>query len=135
MSTIGLIQKTQEIVDQRSRQMSLKLHNSPNLTRPVSELRVGGSDDFDWTPYPRFNQITYATQPAHLPQLRQGMADLAAIMMNVQDIFYDKELQLNFNALMTPADSVFVRLQEWLAEWPDVTRVGKEPIPQILILR
>lgn len=79
--------------------------------------------------------ITYATQPAHLPSLRYGMADLADIMAHIQVLFYEYASKLSFGALVAQAESIFLRLQNWLADWPDAVRFGKEPIPQLLILR
>lgn len=96
---------------------------------------MSSDDEVDWTPYPRSNQITYATQPAHLPSLRYGMADLADIMAHIQSLFFDEELKLSFRALVAQAEIIFLRLQNWLADWPDAVRFGKEPMSQLLILR
>ncbi|KAJ6135693.1 Transcription factor [Penicillium capsulatum] len=116
-------------------QISSKVQKSTDLARPASNVRMSGHDDVDWTPYPRLTQITYATQPAHLASLRYGIADLADIMAHIQALLYDEESRMSFGALMAGAESIFSRLQKWLADWPDAIQFGKEPISQLLILR
>ncbi|KAJ5176089.1 uncharacterized protein N7482_001966 [Penicillium canariense] len=116
-------------------QLSMKLRKFTNLARPASRLTVGGNEDFEWTPYPRSNQITYATKPAHLPQVRQGLAELTDIMVHVQEVLHVEGLHDSFHELMTKAEGPYKRLQKWLRTWPDATQIGREPISQLLILR
>lgn len=113
----------------------MKLRKNANLASPVCRVQQAGDRDVDWTPYPRSNQITYITKPAHLPQAREGLADLTNIMVQVQGLFHDKDLVENFEALLAKAEDLYKRLQRWLADWPDGSQVGKESIPQLLILR
>lgn len=117
------------------RQMSMKLRKVTSLPPPISNVLVGGDTDFEWKPYPRSNQITYATKPAHLPQLRQGMAELTDIEAYVQELLYDQSLATSIQDLFERAEESYQRLQRWLASWPDTSQIEKEPIPQILILR
>lgn len=113
----------------------MKLRKNANLASPVCRVQQAGDRDVDWNPYPRSNQITYITKPAHLPQVRGGLADLTNIMMQVQGLFYDERLIGGFEALLAKAEDLYKRLQRWLADWPDGSQVGQEPIPQLLILR
>ncbi|KAJ5088930.1 transcriptional regulator family: Fungal Specific TF [Penicillium argentinense] len=59
-------------------QMVMKLRKGANLAPPV----------------------TYITKPAHLPQVRKGLADLTNIMMQVQRLFYDDRFIGKFEALL-----------------------------------
>lgn len=113
----------------------MKLRKDAKLASPVCKVQQAGDRDVDWTPYPRSNQITYITKSAHLPRVREGLADLANIMMHVQELFRDEGLARSFEALLAKAENSYKRLQKWLADWPDGSQVGKEPIPQLLILR
>lgn len=113
----------------------MKLRKDANLASPICKVQLAGNRDFDWTPYPRSNKITYVSKPAHLPQVREGLAELTNIMMHVQGLFYDEGLTRSFQALLAEAEAPYNRLQRWLADWPDGSQVGKMPIPQLLILR
>jgi hypothetical protein len=113
----------------------MKLHKVANLARPASRLNLGGDDDFDWTPYPRSNQINYTTKPAHLPQIRQGLGELTDILVDTQELLHDQALRTSFHESMTKAKVPYERLQQWLSRWPSPSQLGPEPIPQLLILR
>jgi hypothetical protein len=113
----------------------MKLHKMSVLPRPASGIGTGGEHDFDWTPYPRSNQITYATKRAQLPQVRQGLAELTEIMMQVEELLDDEELSSNFSAIFAKAEQPYTKLQQWLAAWPNASQIGNEPVPQLLIVR
>jgi len=113
----------------------MKLRKVTSLPPPISNILVGGAVDFEWTPYPRSNQITYATKLAHLPQLRQGMAELTDIVAHVQELLYDHSLATSIHDLSERAEGPYQRLQQWLANWPSTSQIEKEPIPQVLTLR
>lgn len=115
--------------------MSIRLQKDPNLAPPVFRTQLCGDWDFDWTPYPRLGQVTYTAKPAHLPQVREGLAHLTNIMVHAQGLFYDESLARSFEALLSKAEDLYHRLRRWLADWPDRSQIGKEPIPQLLILR
>ena len=119
----------------RSRQMSMKLRKVTSLPPPIYNVLIGGDTDFEWTPYPRSNQITYSTKLAHLPQLRQGMAELTDIVAHVQELLYDQSLTTSIHELSERAEDPYQRLQGWLANWPGTSQIEKESIPQVLILR
>lgn len=112
----------------------MKLQKVAALLRPAFEINTGGDFDFDWTPYPRSNQITYTAKPAQLPEVRQGLAELTDIMLHVEKLF-DEELSSDFGILYAKAEAPHRRLQQWLAAWPNASQIGKEPVPQLLILR
>lgn len=113
----------------------MKLHKVANLALPAFTLNVEGDNDCDWTPYPRLNQINYTTKPAHLPQVRQGLRELAVILVDFQELSHNVELCGNFQALLAKARGPYDRLQQWLADWPSASQVGAELAPQLLILR
>lgn len=113
----------------------MKLKRVTILSQPAYEADIGGDHDLDWTPYPRSNQIAYAAKRAHLPQVRQGLADLTAIMLQIEKLRHDKELESSFDLLMAKAEMPYNQLQELLSSWPTASQVEKEPISQLLILR
>lgn len=115
--------------------MSSKLQRGYSLIQPVNGLEVGGDNDCDWTPYPRSNQVTFATQPARLPQIRRGLSDLTQIQIHIHGIMNEEHLCGDFSVLLDKAEGPYNRLQAWLATWPDTSKMGNEPIPQLLILR
>lgn len=115
--------------------MSIKLQKDPNLAPPVLRMQLCGDCDFDWTPYPRLGQVTYIAKPAHLPQVRECLVELTNIMVHAQELFYDESLTRSFEALLSKAEDLYNRLRRWLVDWPDRSQIGKEPIPQLLILR
>lgn len=115
--------------------MSSKLQRGYSLIQPVNGLEVGGDNDCDWTPYPRSNQVTFATQPACLPQIRRGLSDLTQIQIHIHGIMNEEHLCGDFSVLLDKAEGPYNRLQAWLATWPDTSKIGNEPIPQLLILR
>ncbi|KAJ5915938.1 transcriptional regulator family: Fungal Specific TF [Penicillium verhagenii] len=117
-----------------SLQISTKLQRE-NMAQPLYDLEVGGDNDCDWTPYPRSNQITSATQPARLPQIRRGLCKLTEILAHIHRILDDEGLREEFSTLLGRAEDPYNRLQQWLATWPDASQIEKEPIPQLLILR
>lgn len=113
----------------------MKLKKVATLSQPSTKIDTGGDHDFEWTPYPRSNQITYTTKRAHLPEVRQGLAELTDIMLHIEKLRHDMELSSDFDLLMARAEVPYHQLQEWLAAWPSTSQIGKEPISQILILR
>ncbi|KAJ5559630.1 Transcription factor [Penicillium frequentans] len=116
-------------------QMSTKLQRDHSLVQPVMGLEVGGDNDCDWSPYPRSNQVTFATLPACLPQIRRGLSNLTQIQIHIHGIMDEEHMFGDFSVLLGKAEGPYNRLQEWLATWPDTSKFGKEPIPQLLILR
>ncbi|KAJ6002440.1 Transcription factor [Penicillium sp. IBT 35674x] len=116
-------------------QMSTKLQRDHSLVQPANGLEVGGDNDCDWTPYPRSNQVTFATLPACLPQIRRGLSNLTQIQIHIHGIMNEEHMFGDFSVLLGKAEGPYSRLQEWLATWPDTSKFGKEPIPQLLILR
>ncbi|KAJ6108528.1 Transcription factor [Penicillium sp. IBT 18751x] len=116
-------------------QMSVKMRKVTSLPPPMSKVSMGGDADFEWTPYPRSNKITYAPKLARLPQLRQGMAELTDILAHVQELLHNESFVSSIQDLSERAEVSYERLRQWLANWPKPPQIEKEPIPQILILR
>lgn len=77
----------------------------------------------------------YAAKRAHLPQIRQGLAEMTHIILHVEYLLDDEELSMSFTALCARVEDPYNRLQQWLADWRDASQTRKELIPQLLILR
>ncbi|KAJ5655211.1 hypothetical protein N7507_007161 [Penicillium longicatenatum] len=117
-----------------SLQMSTRLQREHSLIQPVYGIEVGGHNDCDWTPYPRSNQVTFATQPALLPQMRKGLSNLTQIQIHIHGIM-NEHMRGDFCILLGKAEGPYKSLQQWLATWPDTSQLKKEPVPQLLVLR
>lgn len=102
---------------------------------PTSDLTLCGHEDFDWTPYPRSNKITYEKRPAHLPQVRQGLADITKVLGNFQRLVTVAHNSASSDELWREAESALERLNAWLQRWPSISDMQPEPVPQILLLR
>lgn len=124
-----------KLTERLCRQMSMKLRKYANLASPAYRVQQSGSHDFDWTPYPRSNQITYHSKPGQLPRVREGLAEITNIMIQAQQIFYEEALTSSFQELSEQANEPFHRLHSWLLNWPDGLQGEKAPVPQLLILR
>ncbi|KAJ5240448.1 transcriptional regulator family: Fungal Specific TF [Penicillium citrinum] len=80
------------------------------LCRQRWSVHNGGSADFDRSPYPRSNQITFATKLPHLPKIRQGLAELTEIMVHVQELLYDDKPLISFGTLFAQVEIPYNRL-------------------------
>lgn len=105
------------------------------LAYPTSDIMLCGNDDFDWTPYPRSNKITYQKKPARLPEVRQGLVEVTKILGDVQKLVSERDRGASFDELRRRAEIPFDRLTAWLQSWPTVTEMQSDPIPQVLLLR
>lgn len=105
------------------------------LEYPISDIKICGNDDVDWTPYPRSNKITYSKQPARLPEIRQGLVDIAKILSDVQKFIGPGNRAVGSDDLWKEAESSFDRLNTWLQRWPTVSEMQNDPVPQVLLAR
>jgi hypothetical protein len=101
----------------------------------MSDITLCGNDDFDWTPYPRSNKITYHKKPARLPEVRQGLVEVTKMMSDVQKLISERQRGTSFDELWTKAQGPYDRLTDWLQRWPTVSEMQTDPVPQILLLR
>jgi hypothetical protein len=121
--------------DAISRQMSVEQRRISPLAYPTTDVTLCGKDDFDWTPYPRSNKITYHKKPARLPEVRQGLAEITKVLVDVRKLASDKSKGISFEELWKGAKGPFDRLTAWLQHWPTVSEIEQDPVPQVLVLR
>jgi hypothetical protein len=115
--------------------MSIELQWVAPLIHPASDIKLCGNQDFDWIPYPRSNQITYDKRPARLPDVREGMAQITKILIEVQNLVLQKGRGSSFEELWRQAEGPFDCLTAWLGRWPQVHELKRDPIPQVILLR
>ncbi|KAK4867685.1 hypothetical protein LT330_001195 [Penicillium expansum] len=118
-----------------SSQMSIELQKIASLEYPTLDVKLCGNDDFDWTPYPRSNKVTYDKKPALLPKVREGLAEVTRILVDVQKLGSDKIRGATLDELWNKAHGPFDRLNDWLQHWPGVPEAQRNSVPQVLLLR
>ncbi|KAJ5705147.1 hypothetical protein N7536_000836 [Penicillium majusculum] len=118
-----------------SSQMSIELQKIAPSAYPTSNVKLCGNEDLDWTPYPRSNSIAYDKKPACLPQVRDGLAEVNIILVDVQKLISDKSRGVSFKELWNRAQDPFDRLNSWLQRWPSVPEIQRNSVPQVLLLR
>ncbi|KAJ5402481.1 Transcription factor [Penicillium crustosum] len=118
-----------------SSQMSIELQKNAPSAYPTSDVKLCGSKDLDWTPYPRSNNITYDKKPACLPQVRDGLAEVNIILLDVQKLVSDKSRGVSCKELWNKAQDPFDRLTSWLQRWPGVPEIQRNSVPQVVLLR
>ncbi|KAI9038443.1 putative C6 transcription factor [Aspergillus affinis] len=117
-------------------QVSLESGKVANLARPRFKpfTRNKLDDEVAWVPYPRSNQIDYDTKPALLASVMAHTTDLTEIVVDIQDLLYDKALDLRMEDTWVAANNLYTRLGAWLEGLPDALQVDEEQIPQILYM-
>ncbi|KAA8650554.1 putative C6 transcription factor [Aspergillus tanneri] len=117
-------------------QMSLELSKVANLERPRFRLFMREKFDVDveWAPYPSSNKTEYAKKPALLRSVMVQMTELIEIIVEIQDLLFDKSLDLGIDDMWTAANKLYIRLGSWLERLPDFLQVDEEQIPQVLFL-
>ncbi|KAJ5473929.1 Transcription factor [Penicillium sp. IBT 31633x] len=118
-----------------SLQMSVELQKTVPLMSPICDVRMCGNEDFDWTPYPRSNKITYDKKPARLPEVREAWAEITILLVDVQKLISDKRRGTRIDEIWKNAKEPFDRLTAWLQRWPSVDEIQQDPVPQVLLLR
>ncbi|KAJ5273065.1 hypothetical protein N7478_008190 [Penicillium angulare] len=116
-------------------QISMKLQREPNILQPTHGVEYAGNFDCEWIAYPRANQVVSPTRAARLPQVREAQVRLNEIMIHICDLLDEDYLREDFLSLLGVAKGPFAHLLQWLSNWPDLTQIGKEPTPQLLVLR
>ncbi|KAK1148658.1 hypothetical protein N8T08_008543 [Aspergillus melleus] len=115
-------------------QASLESGKVANLARPRFKPFTKNKldDDVAWVPYPRSNQIVYDTKPALLATIMFHSTDLTEIVVDIQDLLYDKALDCRMEDTWVTANNLYTRLGTWLEGLPETLQVDEEQIPQIL---
>ncbi|THC88647.1 hypothetical protein EYZ11_011904 [Aspergillus tanneri] len=91
--------------------------------------------DVEWAPYPSSNKTEYAKKPALLRSVMVQMTELIEIIVEIQDLLFDKSLDLGIDDMWTAANKLYIRLGSWLERLPDFLQVDEEQIPQVLFLQ
>lgn len=120
-----------------SRKMSLEMGTTADLMLPIG--RPYATDDLHdsimWSPYPRTNQISYAEKPALLRYMVNELANLTEIMVDIEDLLFDKVFDIGVDGLWSAADGIYSRIRTCLEFLPDALRIGDQPLPQALFVR
>lgn len=108
-----------------------------NLARPRLKpfIRNKLDDEVAWAPYPRSNQIEYDTKPALLASVMVHTTDLTEIIVDIQDLLYDKALNLGMEDTWVAANKLYTRLGAWLERLPEAFQIDEDQIPQILYIQ
>ncbi|KAF7586010.1 hypothetical protein BBP40_009716 [Aspergillus hancockii] len=120
-------------------QMSLVSRKTANLKPPIFKPlrgdRVNGA--VSWIPYPRSNHIEHEKKPGLLREIMVEMAKFTEIVVDLQDLIFDKALDLGIKDLCIAASALYTRLETWLRDLPDPLEIDKEgpQVAQILGLR
>lgn len=119
------------------RQLTIALHKVADLDLPLATLYTGDdlSDDIMWIPYPRSNQIDYAKKPALLRYVMANLCDLIKIVVEIQDLLFDKARQMSIDDSWTAANQLYTRLRHWYENLPRILDIDNQPVPQALLLR
>ncbi|KAI9368826.1 fungal-specific transcription factor domain-containing protein [Aspergillus egyptiacus] len=114
--------------------MSLESRKLANLGAP--RLSLNEMDDVGkgilWIPYhPRPNYVEYPKKPALLRYVLAKMAGLTEAVMEIQDLFFDKFLDMNIHDIWVAADRLYTRLETFLE---NEVCLDDQPVPHLLFL-
>ncbi|KAL4818876.1 fungal-specific transcription factor domain-containing protein [Aspergillus spinulosporus] len=117
-------------------QFCMDSRKSGNLAVPrLSFDRISRTEkDTVWIPYhSRSSDAELSRKPALLRDVMAGLVDLAGMIIDMQDLFFDKALDLNLSIkeLWKEAERLHSRLQAFL---DGMTVIETPPVPQILFL-
>ncbi|KAF9885695.1 hypothetical protein FE257_012677 [Aspergillus nanangensis] len=117
-------------------QMSMEFRSVPTTPlprfNPFTEAKL--HDDIMWAPYPISNSIEYCQKPALLRYVMAAMTSLTEIVIEIEDLVFDKAFYINIDGLWMAARSLYSRLEKWLELLPDVLKRDDEQMPQTLFL-
>jgi hypothetical protein len=118
--------------------MSMVSHRTADLKPPIFKPLDKNSVDGTtlWVPYPRSNHMEYAKKPALLREIMVQMADFAQLVVDLEDLIFDKALDISISDLCIAASALYTRLETWLRDLPDPLEIGEVPqVAQILGLQ
>lgn len=119
-------------------QISLESRKPVNLRPPIFQLhgRDTVDDDVVWIPYPRSNHIEYLKKPALLREIMIQTVDFTELVVNMQDLLFDKAFDMAIGDLRIAVSAMYARLETWLRNLPRPLEIDKESVqvPQILNL-
>ncbi|KAB8233349.1 putative C6 transcription factor [Aspergillus alliaceus] len=120
-------------------QVSMESRKPVNLRPPIFQLRGRDTvdDDVVWIPYPRSNHIEYLKKPALLREIMIQTVDFTELVVNMQDLLFDKAFDMAIGDLRIAVSAMYTRLETWLRNLPRPLGIDKESVqvPQILNLQ
>ena len=118
-------------------QVSLESGKAANLARPRFKPFTKNKldDEVAWAPYPRVNHVDHATKQALLASVMVHTTDLTEIVADIQDLLYDKALDLSIEDIWIAANNLYTRLGSWLEGLPDAFQVDEDQLPHILYIQ
>lgn len=119
------------------RQLTMTLLKVADLDLPLSRPYTGYDldDDIMWIPYPRSNQIDYAKKPALLRYVMADLSGLTEIVVDIQNLLFDKARRMSIDDTWTAANQLYTKLQHWHENLPRILDIDSRPVPQVLLLR
>ncbi|KAL5343971.1 fungal-specific transcription factor domain-containing protein [Aspergillus crustosus] len=117
-------------------QLSMESRITANLGVPRLSLDMidHPEKETNWIPYQiRSNEFTYIKKPALLRDVMAGLADLTKTVVEMQDLFFDKalDLEMSIHELCKEASLLHNRLRKFL---DSMAIIETPPVPQILFL-
>ncbi|KAE8146034.1 hypothetical protein BDV25DRAFT_133262 [Aspergillus avenaceus] len=120
-------------------QMAMETQKMANLSPPIFERVKPRSidDDVRWIPYPRSNYIDYAKRPALLSETMSQMANLTEVIVEIQELLFEKAFDMAIGEICISAGGLYSRLETWFRNLPDYLEIDKDglQIPQVLSLQ
>lgn len=115
----------------------MESRKSANLSVPKLSLdRIDHLEkDALWIPYhSRSSDVEFLKKPALLRDVMVGLVGLTETIMDIQNLFFDKALDLSMgiDELWKEASSLHRRLQVFLERMADIEA---PPVPQVLFLQ
>lgn len=117
--------------------MSLEMGQTADFKLPVTRpfAKDGLDDGIMWSPYPRTNQIRCVEQPALLSYVLIELANLTEIIVDMENLLFDKAFDMAAPDLWSAALVIYSRIQTSLECLPDALSIDDNPLPQALFVR
>ncbi|KKK19120.1 hypothetical protein AOCH_002437 [Aspergillus ochraceoroseus] len=116
--------------------ISMDSQKTTNLEFPRSSLDPMNDREEDsiWTPYPQTNHEHYARKPSLVGYAMVRLANLTETIVDIQNLLFDKALDISMNEVWAKAIQLHARLEAFLESLPDTTVLGIPPVPHVLFL-
>ncbi|KAL3474848.1 hypothetical protein BJX99DRAFT_247911 [Aspergillus californicus] len=114
--------------------MSLESRKMANLGVPRLSLHEMEDLESDvlWIPYhPRLDYMGYSRKPALLRYVMAGLAGLTETIADIQDLFFEKALDMSINDVWVEVNRLHTRLEGFHR---DTAVIDEQPVPQLLFL-
>lgn len=116
-------------------QMSMERGRASNLPLPRPVLSIGQNpiDNILWHPYPRSTQNRYGT--VLLPYTQSVMMSLSRISIDIQDLLFDKALDMKFDEVQLAVTEIYSCIEKWYEGLSGIFQADEESTPQTLFIR